>query len=63
MPTNKFRFGDQTITTRVNVMVPRQPTPPMHIDVTAAMEEQPKGRAARLRVVADAPDPFAEVEI
>ena len=63
MPTNKFRFGDQTITTRVNVMVPRQPAAPAHIDVTAAMEEQPKSRAARLRVINDAPDPFAEVEV
>lgn len=63
MPTNTFRFGEQTITTRVNVMVPRQPVAPAHVDVTAAMEERPKGRAARLRVVPDAPDPFAEVEV
>ncbi|HEU5056291.1 MAG TPA: 4Fe-4S dicluster domain-containing protein, partial [Kofleriaceae bacterium] len=63
MPSNKFRFGEQTITTRVNVMVPRQPTGPAHVDVTAAMEERPDRRSPRLRVLGDAPDPFAEVEI
>ncbi len=67
MPTNEFRFGGQTITTRVNVMVPRHPGRPPRIDVTEAMEERPPARA--LRVVADAPaaealaDPFAEVEV
>jgi Fe-S-cluster-containing dehydrogenase component len=72
MPTNKFRFGEQTITTRVNVMVPRRATRPAHIDVTAAMNERPPSRALRLNVLhseapeparADALDPFAEVEI
>ena len=63
MPTNRFRFGEQTITTRVNVMVPRQPAAPAHIDVTAAMEERSPRRAPRLRVLGDADDPFADVEI
>lgn len=63
MPTNKFRFGGQTITTRVNVMVPRRPTAPEHVDVTAAMDERPPSRAVRLPVVADDPDPFADVEV
>ena len=68
MPTNRFRFGDQTITTRVNIMVPRQAARPVLVDVTAAMDERPKNRAVRLplandgRVAAEA-DPFAEVEI
>jgi len=61
-PTNKFRFGDQSITTRVNVMVPRRPTTPMQIDVTAAMDERPHGRSMRLPVI-DTADPFAEVEV
>ena len=63
MPNNKFRFGDQTITTRVNVMVPRRATAPEHIDVTAAMEERPPSRGPRLPVIGDALDPFAEVEV
>jgi Fe-S-cluster-containing dehydrogenase component len=60
-PTNRFRFGDQTITTRVNVMVPRRAVA-AHIDVTAAMEERPSNRGLRLPVI-DTSDPYAEVEI
>lgn len=72
MPTNKFKFGEQTITTRVNVMVPRRPKPPAHIDVMVAMDERPKTRALKLPVVGsegavspsdEAIDPFAEVEV
>ena len=72
MPTNKFRFGEQTITTRVSVMVPRRATPPAHVDVTASLDDRPQNRAVRLTVLgssragprpADALDPFAEVEI
>jgi len=39
---NTFRFGEQTITTKVNMMVPRH-TPANHIDVTSAMNEEPVG--------------------
>src|SRR5690554_5763283 len=60
-PTNTFRFGGQTITTRVNVMVPRRAAP-SHVDVTAAMDARPGLRAARLPVI-DTLDPFAEVEV
>jgi Fe-S-cluster-containing dehydrogenase component len=63
MPTNRFRFGAQTITTRVNVMVPRRPAGEVHVDVTAAMAERPESRTVRLAVVGDAPDPFSEVEV
>jgi Fe-S-cluster-containing dehydrogenase component len=64
VPTNKFRFGAQTITTRVNVMAPRRAAPPPHLDVTAAMDDRTRARSLRLPVVAgDAPDPFAEVEV
>jgi Fe-S-cluster-containing dehydrogenase component len=59
---NKFQFGAQTITTRVNVMVPRGPTAPAHVDVTAAMAERPHNRGLRLPVI-DTFDPFAEVEV
>jgi len=60
-PTNKFRFGDQTITTRVNVMTPRRAVP-SHVDVTAAMEDRPTARGLRLPVI-DTRDPFAEVKV
>jgi Fe-S-cluster-containing dehydrogenase component len=64
MPTNEFRFGGQLITTRVNVLVPRRPTTPPPIDVTAAMDERPQLRTVRLPVVSSKqPDPFDEVEV
>jgi Fe-S-cluster-containing dehydrogenase component len=71
MPTNKFRFGQQTISTGVNVMVPRRATPPAYVDVTAAMNERPINRSLRLHVVTagaagplrDLADPFKEVEV
>jgi Fe-S-cluster-containing dehydrogenase component len=65
-PSNAFRFGDQTITTRTFVMVPKGPAPPPLLDVTAAMEESPKQRLVRLPIHGsprDAADPFAEVEV
>jgi Fe-S-cluster-containing dehydrogenase component len=64
MPTNQFRFGGQIITTRVNALVPRNPEPPPIVDVTAAMDEKPATRSARLQVLPpDAADPFAAVEV
>jgi Fe-S-cluster-containing dehydrogenase component len=70
MPTNRFRFGDQTITTRVHVMVPRTQAPPPRVDVTAAMDERAENRTVRLHVLEQGPpsitpllDPFAEVEV
>ena len=60
-PTNKFRFGEQAITTRVNVMAPRRAVP-SHVDVTAAMEDKASNRGLRLPVI-DTNDPFAEVEV
>ena len=69
-PTKRFRFGSQTITTRINVMVPRSKSPPLMLDVTAAMDERPETRNVRLNVVGNRPltiepmlDPFAEVEV
>ena len=60
-PANTFRFGEQTITTRVNVMTPRR-TMPSHVDVTAAMDDHAHGRGLRLPVIDNA-DPFAEVDV
>jgi Fe-S-cluster-containing dehydrogenase component len=64
-PSNEFRFGGQTIRTRVNVMVPRAAARPAVVDVTAAMEDAPKGRSTRLQIVReDVPlDPFSAVEV
>jgi len=65
MPTNRFQFGGQTITTRVNVMVPRRPAAPPLVDVTAALDEAPTARSIRLPIAGAGahPDPFAEVEV
>ena len=64
MPANRFQFGGQTITTRVNVMVPRRPAPPPLVDVTSALDEAPAARSIRLPIAPGAhPDPFAEVEV
>ena len=70
---NRFQFGAQTITTKVAVMVPRAlASPAPHVDVTAAMDEQPRSRSPRLTLLpADSPpgatvddaDPFASVEV
>jgi len=72
-PSNEFRFGAQIITTRVNVMSPRGPAPPVIVDVTAAMEAAPRSRAVRLPVLGQnaatqtpeaAPvDPYADVKL
>lgn len=64
-PVNTFHFGNQTITTQVQIMVPRAlaKTAP-HVDVAAAMDDQPRSRAVSLKVVgAVEGDPFAEVEV
>jgi len=60
MPVNEFRFGRQSITTRVSMMVPRQShEPARYVDVTAAMDERPASRHVALTVI---DDPFAEVQ-
>jgi Fe-S-cluster-containing dehydrogenase component len=42
-PMNRFQFGKQMITTKVQMMTPRERRPE-HLDVTAAMHEQPVSR-------------------
>jgi Fe-S-cluster-containing dehydrogenase component len=73
-PVNRFQFGSQTITTRVFTMIPRaRPAPPL-VDVTAAMDENPRQRSIVLRLApaaaerapvpaANASDPFAGIVI
>jgi Fe-S-cluster-containing dehydrogenase component len=70
MPVNVFQFGNQAITTRVSMMVPRATSAVAqraYVDVTAAMDERPRERAVSLNVIGDSPaqppDPFAEVAI
>ena len=48
--TNRFRFGAQTVTTKVNMMVPR--TVAEYVDVTEAMEGGATGRSVTLAVIA-----------
>jgi hypothetical protein len=59
---NRFRFGQQTISTRVFMMMPAElVTRRPYVDVTAAMADRPRERAIAL-TPADA-DPFAAVEV
>jgi Fe-S-cluster-containing dehydrogenase component len=51
-PINTFQFGNQTITTKVNMMVPKGGGA-VHIDVLSAMDDQPTGRAETLESVFD----------
>ena len=54
-PINKFQFGQQTITTKVNMMVPAD-SAAQHIDVTAAMNEDAVNPAGMLdNVFGEAP--------
>jgi Fe-S-cluster-containing dehydrogenase component len=60
-PINRFQFGNQTISTRVYLMAPKQLAYAQPVvDVTAAMSESPTSRATSLKVVAD---PFEGVEV
>jgi hypothetical protein len=79
MPVNHFQFGNQTISTEVFMMVPRAAavTPRQYVDITAAMDERPRGQAVSLNVLGSTRsavppqsaesamgfDPFAEVEV
>jgi Fe-S-cluster-containing dehydrogenase component len=52
MPTNRFQFGNQTITTKVKMMVPKVGRAE-YIDVTAAMNERAIGKEMSLNVLMD----------
>jgi Fe-S-cluster-containing dehydrogenase component len=49
-PVNRFQFGGQTITTKVNMMVPRDSTVEQ-LDITSAMHEPPAGRSISLTLL------------
>ena len=51
-PVNEFLFGEQRITTKVNMMAPRD-RPVNQMDVTAAMHESPTGRSIELNILTD----------
>ncbi len=57
-PINQFKFGQQTIRTKVNLMAPIAALP-QYVDVTAAMDEKRSGKRLSLNVIEE--DPFAEV--
>ena len=73
VPTNQFQFGNQTITTKVAIMVPRNGVGPTPINIMEAMEEKPAARTVSLTVMsANKPserdptqeeDPFAQVQV
>ena len=48
-PINQFRFGSQQISTKVQMMVPKE-SPAENVDVTAAMHERPAGTPMLLNV-------------
>ena len=52
-PTNTFHFGQQVITTKVNMMVPRDGAAAQYIDVTAAMNDDPVNPTDMLENVFD----------
>ena len=56
-PTNTFRFGNQTITTKVNMMVPHDNLD-THLDVTAALHEKPAEGLISLNVLTGEPAPM-----
>jgi Fe-S-cluster-containing dehydrogenase component len=47
---NEFRFGEQVVATKVNMVIPRD-APGDIVDVTAAMHEPPTGRTIELNVL------------
>jgi Fe-S-cluster-containing dehydrogenase component len=55
-PLNQFRFGNQRVTTKVHMMVPRQ-ADAGHLDVTAAMHQPPVGGRMALHLLEEAPQP------
>jgi len=57
-PMNTFQFGQQSITTKVNMMLPRR-SAVKQVDVLSAMHAESPGRRVNLTVLSD--DPFAHV--
>ena len=49
-PINRFKFGEQIITTKVNMMAPKG-SRAEYVDVTAAMSEQAIGKEITLNIL------------
>lgn len=49
-PNNEFQFGEQRISTKVNVMLPRE-SQAEYLDVTSAMNEQTSGKSILLNML------------
>ncbi len=50
---NRFQFGSQSITTKVNVMVPRSPVRTSYVDVTAVLTEESNGKRISLDLMTE----------
>jgi Fe-S-cluster-containing dehydrogenase component len=55
-PINEFQFGNQKITTKVNMLVPKQQAA-NYVDITAAMHDRPADALISLNILSDG---FAE---
>lgn len=53
-PVNRFQFGEQTVTTKVSMMVPKSPVRHRYVDVAAAMQDDGFGKKISLDVWNDA---------
>ncbi|HEX6960754.1 MAG TPA: 4Fe-4S dicluster domain-containing protein [Lacipirellula sp.] len=52
VPTNRFQFGQQSIRTKVQMMVPKSRRPE-YVDVTSALDEAPTGQDMSLNIISD----------
>jgi Fe-S-cluster-containing dehydrogenase component len=50
-PLNRFQFGRQTVTTKVNLMAPRSPLRTQYIDVAGLLDEEGAGKRHGLNVM------------
>lgn len=56
-PVNQFQFGEQTITTKVNMMVPRSAAQARYLDVTDAMSDTGLGKRVSIDLLATLHEP------
>src|SRR5262245_36389388 len=52
-PVNEFQFGGQRITTKVNMLIPRD-SAVNHVEITAAMHDRPAGALISLNILSGA---------
>jgi len=63
-PVNTFRFGLQTVTTRVFMMAPKRVAAiEPHVDVTAVLDNAPRPRMIPVQAAPPEADPFAAIEV